>query len=78
MERRIQRPLTLPKHRELLNEVNQKMIDIKLTHLVTPLQKASLEAAGRKIENPTWDEMVDLLCRCYQAINEQREDPRKY
>lgn len=58
-------PLTLPKHPDLLFRINEMIIDIRLH------QEKSTPA-------PSWDELVALLKEAYSAINEQREDPRKY
>jgi len=80
MERHIQRPLTMPKHPQLLHEINQTSIAIKAWFLIdwsklTEEQKDKLQAHNPR---PTWEEIENLLMRCYHAIDEQREDPRKY
>lgn len=74
----IQQPLTLPKHPELLQCINEMKIDILLTHLATPATKAKLQSDKRDIKEPTWQDTVALLTECYRVINEIREDPRKY
>ena len=76
----IQRPLTLPKHPELLRKLNQMCIDIKIHYLIKtetiePTQLSKLQFSH---EVPTWEAIVELLTEARNAINEQREDPRKY
>jgi len=80
MERKLHEPLTLPKHPNLLHEINQMSIRIKSWHLIksneiTPEQLDKLRAHN---PHPEWQEVVDLLRRAYDAINEQRENPRRY
>ena len=70
MERKLHEPLTLPKHPELLHEINEMSIAIKLHHLY-PQEIV-------KVNSPEWEHIVELLRKCYDAINEQRYDPRKY
>ena len=76
--RKLHEPLTLPKHPELLRNINQLSIDIKLTHLADDETKKKLEDDGRRVTPPTWQYVVGLLREAYQAINEQRENPIKY
>lgn len=61
----IRAPFTLPKYPELLHDLNAMQIQIKLHTL-------------NKEPAPSWDSILELLNRSYNAINEQREDPRKY
>ena len=77
---RLHEPFTLPKHNSLLMEINNTVIALKAWHQID-WTKESLEAEDKlKAHNPapTYDELIDLLQRCHKAINEQREDPRKY
>lgn len=74
--RHIQAPLTLPKHPQLLHEINETIIGIKL-HWPLREEDAIIDAAKKNHHCPTFPEVIDLLQRAYQAINEQREDPRK-
>jgi hypothetical protein len=76
--RSIREPLTLPKHPELLHKINETKIAIKLSYLASPEIREKLETDKREINPPSWDDIIDLLDNCYKAINEQREDPRKY
>lgn len=76
--RRLHEPLTLPKHPDLLSKVNQMSIDIKLTHLASAEIKNKMKKDNRIVKPPTWEDVAELLRKCYSAINEQREDPRKY
>jgi len=79
----IREPLTMPKHPKLLEEINETSIAIKLWHTIIPdtleeqenIEKAK-QVSGRS--KPTWEQMTDLLNKCYKAINEQRENPVKY
>lgn len=72
----IQRPLTLPKHPELLHEINEMMIAIKLHHI--SFKSPEVIKALSSNRQPTWEEILETLGASYKAINEQREDPRKY
>lgn len=78
MNRNIQAPLTLPKHPELLRKINQMSIDIALSHLADEETVKKLADQDRVILAPTWKDVRELLRDAYNAINEQREDPRKY
>jgi hypothetical protein len=75
---RIQAPLTLPKHPDLLHRINKMSIDIKLSYLLKGENKERAEKALGKGEPPTWEDVVNILDEARNAINEQREDPRKY
>ena len=80
-QRNIQAPLTLPKHPKLLKELNDMSIAIKLHHIECDEKKQKPEewtkAASTK-PVPTWEQVIELLGDAYNAINEQREDPRRY
>lgn len=82
MKRNPYAPLTLPVHRELLEEINEMSIDIKTHHIECdekkqkPEQWAKLQVARPHV--PTWEEIDKLLMRAYHAINEQRKDPSRY
>jgi hypothetical protein len=39
---------------------------------------SQLAQAQLQHDKPTWDQIVELLSEARNAINEQREDPRKY
>jgi hypothetical protein len=80
MERHLHAPLTLPKHGDLLKDINDMSIAIKGYHKIDwSKEKPGAEEAIKKIHpEPTYDDIIDLLRRAYNAINEQREDPRKY
>lgn len=83
MERKLHEPLTLPKHPELLHEINNMSIRIKIWSLIPTEEMAHLTEQQRddmyaKNPKPEWSEIVDLLIRAYNAINEQRENPRRY
>lgn len=77
---RIQQPFTLPKHSKLLEEINQTIVDIKFHDDEKPmmLEKETLEDLRKKHTKHSWQDVCELLRRCYSAINQQREDPRKY
>lgn len=76
----IQRPLTLPKHPDLLHEINQTIIDIKIHNDEKPMMCDSeiLKKARMEHHTHSLEQICELLRKCYTAINEQREDPRKY
>lgn len=78
--RHIHAPLTLPKHPKLLHEINQMSIRIKAWYLIDWSKHNEDERFQLQSHNPmpTWEEIEKLLMEAYQAINEQREDPRKY
>jgi hypothetical protein len=80
MNRQLQAPLTLPKHNKLLEEINQTIVDIKFHDDEHPMMidKDLLIEMRAKHKKHSLVEIVNLLQRCYKAINEQREDPRKY
>ncbi len=78
--RKLHEPLTLPKHGDLLKEILDAKISIKL-HNVKAEDMEDPEAIYKARANHpklSSDDLLDLLQRCYRAINEQREDPRKY
>ncbi len=79
MERNIQQPLTLPKHPELLEDIVNMQIAINAWYINLD-RRPTAATAGLKDRNPEpkWPDILDLLNRSYKAINEQREDPRKY
>jgi hypothetical protein len=72
----IQRPLTFPKHPELLHSINEMIIGIKLHYSLFEDDKIKEAQKGHK--KPTFADIAEKLRECYSAINEQREDPRKY
>ena len=78
--RTLHEPLTLPKHGDLLHEINQTIVDIKFHDDEKPmmLDKERLEDMRKKHTKHSWQQVCELLRRCYTAINEQREDPRRY
>ena len=80
MERKIQEPFKLPVHPKLLDEINDMSIRIKVWHLIKASHSntVSLDELQLRHTKPTYEEIENLLMRCYQVINQQREDPRKY
>src|SRR4030095_967483 len=77
MERHLHEPLTLPKHPKLLEEINQTIIDIKIQDEDMPLtdDTKALADLRSKHKKHSWQDVVELLRRAYNAINEQRENP---
>jgi hypothetical protein len=77
---RLQEPLTLPKHSKLLEEINQTIVDLKFHDDEKPmmLENKVLEDLRKKHKKHSWQDVCELLGRCYAAINQQRENPRKY
>lgn len=80
MNRRLHEPLTLPKHGKLLEEINQTIIDVKIQDEEKPivLEKEKLDDLRSKHKKHSLQDLCELLKKCYNAINEQREDPRRY
>lgn len=82
MERKLHEPLTLPKHPELLHQLNQMSIRIKAWHLIKEGEAGVTTEDLNKLRAhnawPEWNEIVDLLNLAYHAINEQRENSRRY
>ena len=77
---RLHAPFTLPKHNKLLEDINQTIVDIKFHDEEKPmmLEKEKLEDMRKIHKKHSWQDVCELLHKCYYAINEQREDPRKY
>jgi hypothetical protein len=77
---RLQEPLKLPKHPQLLDEINQTIIDIKFHDDEKPMMipTETLTDLRKKHTKHSWQDVCELLRKCYNAINEQREDPRRY
>jgi hypothetical protein len=56
-------------------------ICIKVHHLIKKEDVESVGALARaqlEHEQPTWQNIVELLTEARTAIDEQREDPRRY
>ena len=77
---RLQQPFTLPKHGSLLEEINQTIIDIKFHDDEKPmmLEKEKLDDMRKRHKKHSYQEICQLLHKCYTAINEQRHHPRRY
>jgi hypothetical protein len=77
---RLHEPLKLPKHPKLLECMNNMSIRIKAHHKIdwSKEEPGAEEKLKAGYPAPTYDEILDLLGRAYKAINEQREDPRRY
>lgn len=74
---RHQEPFTLPSHPELLEELNEMSIAIKVNHLskIGPIQTEHLL---QRYPEPKWEDIENLLMRSYEIINELRYNPIKY
>ena len=71
----------LPKHPELLHELNQMCIRIKAWHMIKEGEGATaqqLDELRAHNPHPEWGEIVELLNKARYIIDQQREDPRKY
>ena len=69
----------MPKHPALLHEINEMSMRIKVWHLnKDELTKEQFDKLTERLPKVEWQEVEDLLMRAHRAINEQREDPRKY
>lgn len=81
-QRKIQDPLTLPKHPQLLHEINQMSIRIKAWHLIDWKDPAYTAEQKDKLLShnpyPDWEEVEELLMKCYRALNNEREELRKF
>lgn len=77
---RLHEPFTLPKHNKLLEEINQTIIDIKFHDDEKPmmLEKDKLEDMRKQHKKHTYQDICELLRKCYSAINEQRDNPRRH
>lgn len=78
---RIREPFTLPKHPELLRKINEMNICIEVHYLIKNEDVESTSALARaqlEHDKPTWEDVVKLLTEARIAIDQQREDPRKY
>ena len=80
MERHLHAPFKLPKHPDLLVEINQTIIDIKIQDEDKPLMVSgeALDKLRASHKKHSLQDLCELLRKCYSAINEQREDPRRY
>lgn len=77
--RKLHEPLTLPKYPKLLEEINNMSMRIKIWKINRQeLTEEQFEKLKSHLSDTDWKEVQDLLMRAYRAINEQREDPRKY
>lgn len=80
-ERKLHERLTLAKHPDLLNKINETIIGVKIHNIDSEEKKqkpGEYAKAATIVSAPTWENIVELLQECYKAINEQREDPRRY
>lgn len=79
MERHLHAPLTWPKHGDLLEEINNMKIAIVAWYAEEgSLNPDGIKGLRERHKKPSWAEIQDLFQKCYNAIDEQREDPRKY
>lgn len=80
MDRKLQEEFTLPTHPQLLEEINQTIIDLKIQDEDKPLmaEKELLQKLRSEHKKHSLQYLVQLLQRCYTAINQQRHNPRKY
>jgi hypothetical protein len=80
MNRHIQEPFTMAKHPELLHQINELSIAIKLHYY--NLSENDNEDIIRKAQastyKPTWMNVIEVLDKCYKVINDKRENPIKY
>lgn len=77
MSRRLHEELSFPKHGNLMKELNEMSIRIKL-HLTdvsdeSASQQAAILEARKNHPNPTPEEIVGLLERCYREMDQCRE-----
>lgn len=76
-------PLTLPRHSDLMNEVNGMSMAIKLHHTIkcddTDLVKLEmLERSRETCKEPTWEDITELLNKVYSVLEQERYNPVKY
>lgn len=76
MDKKIQEPLTLPVHSGLLHQVNEMIIALKV-HFVSNEgdPKEKMEEAKNCIPKPDMNEVVELLSKCRNVIQEIRHKP---
>ena len=65
----------------MLHRINEMSIGIKIHYLIKGDDVESLSKLAQaqlQHNKPLWEDVIDMLDLCRRAINEQREDPRKY
>ena len=74
------RDLSLPKHPELMKELNDLSIAIKLHYTINPLLENTekLKMIREGVPKPTWREVTKLLEKVYKKLDEERYNPIKY
>lgn len=81
MERKMHEPFMMRKHADLQNEVNELIIAIKAHHILPEgdmknnKQWVKLQSMHRA---PKWEDIIEVLNRCYRALDEQKFNPVKY
>lgn len=81
MERKMHEPFMMRKHADLQNEVNELIIAIKAHHTF-PDERMQKPEQWEKLQSmhpvPKWEDIIDILNRCYRALDEQKFNPVKY
>lgn len=70
-------------HSELCQEINDMIICIKLHHTVdvseeTAAQQAKIGEARKRHPDPTWEQIVDLLTKTRDEMNECKQPFKRY
>lgn len=81
MEQRIEkRDITFPRHAELMSEVNNLSIAVKLHYGVVSSKEdpSKLARAKESVAKPTWKGVADLLDKIHSELNDDRYSPVKY
>jgi hypothetical protein len=79
---RLHEPLQQHIHADLCGEVNNVIIAIKLNHVdlseESAIQQAKISEARKHHPEPTWQEMIDLLTRVRDEMNECKIPFKRY
>lgn len=75
---RPQHEFNLPLHPQLLEEINETSIAIKAWYFNLGVDSEAIKKLRENHKQPSWQDVEELLMKCWGAINEQRDNPRKY
>ena len=79
--RHLREPLTLGKHDKLAMELNDFVIAAKVHHTHPPEREEKKENWEKVMNNykcPTWDNVIELMQKAIQEMQQCSYDPRKY
>lgn len=81
MKQRIaKREFSLPKHGELMHEINDFSIAVKIHHTINPdlEDTENVKRIRENISKPSWTDVTDFLNKIYLELQDDRYNPRKY